>query len=104
MTDDNSTPTPVLTAAAARLLEIVRECLAGDPFRTVPQLESETNRLAPQIAGEDAQDSGEDEELGHLPAYLVADNALGLFAELARSVRSTLPLALLVSAPIPAMH
>jgi hypothetical protein len=68
----------------ARCFEIARECLAGDPLREVPALETEID----QLAGEHAQAEpgpAVSDEFGHLPAYQVADNALGLAGELAEA-------------------
>jgi len=85
MASIDSTGYDTSAALLARCFEIARECLAGDPFRAVPELELEIDRLADDQEGRQRPSSeiGDGAAFGHLPAHMVADNALGLAGELA---------------------
>jgi len=67
----------------AQCISIARECLDGDPFRAVPQLELEAVRLFEFYDGGDADIALKDAErlvrkrAEPLPAYAVAASALG---------------------------
>jgi hypothetical protein len=67
-----------------RCFEIARECLAADPMRKVPALEDEIDGLSFQYEGRVRTQADIDcaHSAGFLPAFLVANNALGLADEL----------------------
>jgi hypothetical protein len=73
---------PARPLSTARCMQIARECLEADPFRYVPHLELEIDRLALAMQGRELTAAAIREVDGmNLPAYQVAVNALQLVDE-----------------------